>query len=77
MKFQLVFSSLIICRVASFVFPNLGIRVVNNDYSLRSSSSLTDEWQGDVVSNQGGKISGCSVQQVGDSVTDWIITIDG
>ena len=35
----------------------------------------SDEWQGDVVPN--GMIQGCSVTQANDSVTDWIIRIDG
>eukprot|EP00980_Cylindrotheca_fusiformis_P016755 scaffold5048_cov121-Cylindrotheca_fusiformis.AAC.6 len=39
--------------------------------------AFAEPWQGDVVSNEGGVIRGCSIQQVGDSVTDWIITIDG
>jgi len=38
-------------------------------------SSLGDGWQGDVV--ESGKIRGCSVTQAGDSVTEWVTTIDG
>lgn len=37
-----------------------------------------DEWTGDVVSNtQDGRIRGCTIQTVGDSIVDWIIQIDG
>jgi hypothetical protein len=45
--------------------------------SLTSSLSAADGWKGDVASNTGGKIGGCTMVQVGDSLTDWIITIDG
>lgn len=38
-------------------------------------STLGDGWQGDVV--ESGKIRGCSVTQAGDSVTEWVTTIDG
>lgn len=34
-----------------------------------------EEWTGEVVS--GGKLQGCSIQLVGGSVTEWIVTIDG
>ena len=35
-------------------------------------------WSGEVVSNtEDGRIQGCTIQNVGDSVTDWIIQIDG
>lgn len=34
-----------------------------------------EEWTGEVVA--GGKLQGCSIQLVGDSVTEWIVTIDG
>lgn len=42
-----------------------------------SSTALAaaEEWQGDVV--KGGKILGCSLQQVAGSMTEWTITIDG
>jgi hypothetical protein len=36
------------------------------------------EWNGEVVSNTAdGKIQGCSITAVSDSVTEWIVTIDG
>jgi hypothetical protein len=76
MKFHLVCFSLGICQVASFILPNK-----SSTTQLPSRQNLAlllaDEWQGDVVSNAGGTVQGCSVQQVGDSITDWIITIDG
>lgn len=35
-------------------------------------------WNGEVVSNtKDGKIQGCTIKNVGDSVTDWIVQIDG
>lgn len=43
-----------------------------------SLKAAADEWKGDVVSNTAdGKIRGCTVQSVGDSIVDWIIQIDG
>jgi hypothetical protein len=46
--------------------------------SLTSSLSSADEWNGDVVSNmEEGKIRGCTMQKVGDSLTEWTLTIDG
>lgn len=44
---------------------------------LQSSSNA---WNGEVVSNSaGGKISGCSIDAVGQSepVLEWVVTIDG
>jgi len=35
------------------------------------------DWIGDVVSNNAGKIKGCKIQQVGESLTEWIIQVDG
>ena len=47
------------------------------DTSIQSAAD-DDEWKGDVVSNtEDGKIRGCTVKSVGDSVVDWIIEIDG
>jgi hypothetical protein len=35
-------------------------------------------WNGEVVSNaEDGKIQGCTIKNLGDSVTEWIIQIDG
>jgi hypothetical protein len=56
---------------------------LNNIHRIQTSSSTSlygtfldkDEWKGDVV--PGGTIRGCSLTQVGDSLTDWIIKIDG
>jgi hypothetical protein len=46
--------------------------------SLTSLFSSPGAWKGDVASNNGsGKIGGCTMEQVGDSLTEWIITIDG
>lgn len=44
-------------------------------YSTVDGIKGSDDWQGDIVS--GGTIKGCSVTQAGDSVTEWIIRIDG
>ena len=79
MKFHLICFSLTIYRVASLVIPSLGSSSSSRTLSTGSFSLAAgdDEWLGDVVSNQGGKIAGCSIQQVGESITDWIITIDG
>lgn len=42
------------------------------------ASTASEPWKGDVVSNTpDGKITGCTLQQVDGSVTNWIITIDG
>lgn len=56
--------------------PNCArIHVHNRRVSLNAQD---DEWKGDVVSNtEDGKIRGCTVQTVGDSIIDWIIQIDG
>jgi hypothetical protein len=35
------------------------------------------DWIGDVVSNNAGQIKGCKIQQVGESLTEWIIQVDG
>ena len=47
--------------------------------SLHSSpEGQGGEWDGRVASNDpGGAIRGCSIKQVGDSVTDWEISVDG
>lgn len=45
-----------------------------------SALSLTadDNWNGDVAGNtEGGIIAGCSLERVGDSLTDYTLTIDG
>eukprot|EP00547_Thalassionema_nitzschioides_P014244 CAMPEP_0194231794 /NCGR_PEP_ID=MMETSP0158-20130606/398_1 /TAXON_ID=33649 /ORGANISM="Thalassionema nitzschioides, Strain L26-B" /LENGTH=234 /DNA_ID=CAMNT_0038964463 /DNA_START=76 /DNA_END=777 /DNA_ORIENTATION=+ len=75
MKLHLLYFTLAICQVSSFVVLPTSI----HQYSVVGSSALTaaDQWQGEVVSNEGGTIQGCSIQQVEESNTDWIITIDG
>ena len=42
-----------------------------------TDSQNNNEWKGDVVSSSGGKIQGCSLQQVEGSTTEFIIHIDG
>ena len=44
-------------------------------YALHLLSS--QPWDGEVVSNPGGVIQGCSIEPVGDSGTEWTINIDG
>ena len=76
MKIALISFSLVIYQVAAFVLPGSSCLPTarRGDVAL----SVGDEaWNGEVVSNSGGSIRGCSIQQVGDSITDWIITIDG
>jgi len=72
MKLSILCLSLAISQVVSFV--PLTVQSKNN-IVLSATLPGDDGWQGEVVS--GGAIRGCSVQQVGESVTDWIITIDG
>ena len=73
MKASLLYFTLAIAQVTSFVLPNN----VRTNIVVSASAPLPgdDDWQGEVVS--GGTIRGCSVQQVGESITDWIVTIDG
>jgi hypothetical protein len=54
----------------------VGMKTPRGDTSTWSATD--DEWKGDVVSNaKDGKIRGCTVKSVEDSVIDWIIEIDG
>ena len=48
-------------------------------WSRHCSLALSDDaWAGEVVSNDpAGRIRGCQLQNVGDSPTDWKISIDG
>ena len=66
-------------EVASFSLgglPTTNARVHQNAlYSSVDDMRGSDEWQGAVV--PGGTIRGCSVTPVGDSITDWVIQIDG
>lgn len=46
--------------------------------TLSLSSSSNDDWSGEVASNtEDGTIRGCSIGRVGESLTDWNVTIDG
>jgi hypothetical protein len=64
-------SSIIISR------PTNGIQKCRSAATIVTLAS-PDGWNGEVASNtKGGKISGCTMQQVGTSETDWIMTIDG
>lgn len=72
MKLSLVCLSLAIYNVASFTPSARHL----NSFALNLSDN-DGLWQGDIVSNAGGTIRGCSVTQVGDSITDWTLTIDG
>lgn len=76
MKTVFICFGILTCQAASFILPagNTGSASRTNTVATFADA---DPWQGDVVSNAGGTIRGCTVQQVGDSVTDWIITIDG
>lgn len=65
------------------LFPRGGIPLVRDASKFPiasglSASTVSEPWKGDVVSNTpDGKITGCKLQQVDGSVTNWIITIDG
>lgn len=71
--------ALVIGHVASFQAQRPFARVFTDSADrLTPSLKAADEWKGDVVSNtEDGKIRGCTVQSVGDSIVDWIIQIDG
>lgn len=60
---------------AAFVSYHQHFRLFAN----RSVKAAQDgAWNGEVVSNtKDGRIQGCTIQNVGDSVIDWIIQIDG
>jgi hypothetical protein len=46
--------------------------------ALTASSDGGDAWNGNVVSNDPtGRIQGCQLTRVGESCTDWEVTIDG
>jgi hypothetical protein len=79
MKIHLVCFSLAIRQVASFILPSNTYYYCASKRNIISAPRFAeaDPWRGDVVSNAGGTIQGCSVERVGDSVTDWIVTIDG
>ena len=66
-------------QTASFSFGGLPTTRARADRSLIYASvddmRGSDDWQGAVV--PGGTIRGCSVTPVGDSITEWIIQIDG
>lgn len=63
-------------HVASFSPSGLPRRVSQNAlFSSVDDMRGSDEWQGAVVPD--GTIRGCSVTQVGDSITEWKIQIDG
>lgn len=62
--------------MASFSLAGLPKRVSQTAiFSSVNDMRGSDEWQGDVV--PGGAIRGCSVTQAGDSITEWVIKIDG
>ena len=74
-----VITSLVLCTPnAPFAFafaPSVGRGTSSTQLHLSSSSG----WNGEVVSNQGGVIRGCSIEPVGTSepVLEWEIKIDG
>lgn len=72
MRFHLILITMAISPGASFISHYSRNTVLDTQLSMSDG-----DWQGEVVSNKGGKIGGCSVLQVGDSITDWEITIDG
>lgn len=50
--------------------------VSKKTFGIRGQVCLNaEEWTGEVVA--GGKLQGCSIQLVGGSATEWIVTIDG
>ena len=72
MRLQIAALALVLTQVASFSFV-----APSRDLLTRSLGMSSDDWQGEIVPNAGGAIRGCSVQQVGDSLTQWTLTIDG
>jgi hypothetical protein len=46
-------------------------------HSRIHSSNDQEQWDGNVVTNQDGKIRGCSIQLQEGSLVDWTVTIDG
>lgn len=79
MKLSLVTLLLCVYHVASFS------PLTVSSHGLKSSGARSwaiaasgDDWLGDVVSNAGGMVRGCSVRPVGEEpVTKWELTIDG
>jgi len=44
----------------------------------RTESTVSlSEWSGDVTNSENGKILGCTITNIGDSLTDWEVKIDG
>lgn len=66
----LLLSSLAGCRIEAFLTGHL---------SHRSSTRIFSDpdWNGEVTSAEGGKISGCSILLKDGSQTEWSVTIDG
>ena len=72
----LSFSSCCEHEVASFSISGLSSRVSGTAlFSSVNDMRASDDWQGDVV--PGGQIRGCTVTQAGESITEWVIQIDG
>ena len=62
--------------MASFSPAGLPTRISQNAmFASVDDMRGSDEWKGAVV--PGGAIRGCSVTQAGDSITEWVIQIDG
>ena len=73
--------ALVVGQVEAFA-PIQRVPIINSfeasQYRENSVVSLSNQaWDGEVVSNEGGTIRGCSLTPVGDSVTEWTVTIDG
>jgi hypothetical protein len=64
---------LVLCREVCGFLPPAGQR----HQCLIVKIADRGGWIGDVVSNNAGQIKGCKIQQVGDSLTEWIIQVDG
>lgn len=75
--FIAISSSAFVFNRANSNSPNCYNRAAERFQTHFFSSVSDDEWQGDVVPDDGGKISGCTIQQDGESITNWILNIDG
>jgi hypothetical protein len=88
MKIILVLSLVIRLGVAFLTEP-LSSRFHSNEAATTTTiatalssplllAAATDAWQGEVVSNEGGAIRGCSIKPVGEEpTTQWELAIDG
>mmetsp|Transcript_11844 Transcript_11844/g.19655 ORF Transcript_11844/g.19655 Transcript_11844/m.19655 type:complete len:233 (-) Transcript_11844:149-847(-) len=68
---------LVLSQVAAFVPQTRSFAGFQNVQPLQQSFDGDAGWTGEVVSNEGGSIKGCTMTQVDGSTTEWTIFIDG